>query len=56
MDWVWDKVVVGGIVVFDDYGHFSSPGIAQLVEEQRSKKDRIVVQNLNGHAVMIKIA
>lgn len=52
---LWPKMVVGGIVVFDCYGFQSADGITKYVNEQRNKPDRIVLYNLNGHGVMIKI-
>ncbi len=55
LTWVWDKLIVGGIVVFDDYGCYACDGITKLVEEEREKKDRLVIHNLNGHALLIKI-
>lgn len=55
LEWVWDKLVVGGMVVFDDYGFHSCDGVTRLVEEYRQKKDRVVIHNLNGHGLMIKI-
>ncbi len=54
--WVWDKLVMGGIIVFDDYGFAGCAGITELVNEQRVLKDRIIIHNLNGHAIMVKIA
>lgn len=55
MEWVWPRLVVGGIVVFDDYGFDHCQGITRLVEDEMSLDDRIVVHNLNGHAIMVKI-
>lgn len=55
IDWIWDKMVVGGIVVYDDYGFMGCDGITRYVEEQRLNKDRLLIHNLNGHAVIIKI-
>jgi O-methyltransferase len=40
--------------VFDDYGWPATVGVARLVEEQRMKRDRLVIHNLNGHAVVVK--
>ena len=54
LEWVWPKLVVGGIVVFDDYGFITCDGITRFVNEERNKNDRIVFHNLNGHAVLIK--
>lgn len=53
--WVWQRLVPGGIVVYDDYGFASCDGIRKLVEEERGREDRVVVHNLNGHAVVIKL-
>jgi O-methyltransferase len=54
MAWIWDRIVPGGIVVYDDYGFQVCQGITKYVNEQRSEKDRMVVHNLNGHAIVIK--
>jgi O-methyltransferase len=55
MAWVWPRLVRGGIVVYDDYGFLSTGGITRLVNEERSKADRLMLHNLNGHAVFIKL-
>jgi len=55
LDWIWPRLPVGGIVVFDDFGFASCPGITRLVHEEEQKPDRVCVQNLNGHAVLIKV-
>jgi len=56
LDWIWDKISIHGMIIWDDYGDFVSGGITKLVEEVMTKKDRIIIHNLNGHAIMIKIA
>lgn len=56
VDWIWDKLSIGGIIVYDDYGFEESVGITKFVDEEREKPDRIVVHNLNGHGLVIKIA
>jgi O-methyltransferase len=48
-------MVSGGIVVYDDYGFQRCDGITKYVEEQIYDKDRIVIHNLNGHAVILKL-
>ncbi len=53
--WVWRRLMPGGIVIFDDYGFHSCAGITQLVNEERAKSDRLVIHNLNGHAIVVKI-
>jgi O-methyltransferase len=55
LKWVWPRMMPGGIVVFDDYGFLSTGGITQLVAEERTKADRIMTHNLNGHAVFVKL-
>lgn len=54
-DWIWPRTVRGGVVVFDDYGFKGCDGITRYVEEQMSLKDGIIMHNLNGHAVMVKL-
>jgi O-methyltransferase len=55
VNWIWDKMIVGGMIVFDDYGFHTCTGVTRFVEEQRELQDRIIIYNLNGHAIMIKI-
>lgn len=56
VDWISDKLVPGGMMVFDDYGHYSSEGIAAYVDELKSRStDFLVVHNLNGHALLVKL-
>lgn len=54
VEWIWPKMVIGGIIVYDDYGFSTCKGIATQVEEQIDLEDRIVIHNLNGHAIIIK--
>jgi O-methyltransferase len=54
--WLWPRLVPGGIVVYDDYGFHSCVGITRFVNEERSKPDRLVVHNLNGHAIVMKLS
>ena len=55
VDWIWNRLVPNGIVVYDDYGYHACDGITKHVEEQMEMNDRIVLYNLNGHAVVMKI-
>jgi O-methyltransferase len=41
-------------MVYDDYGFLGCNGITKFVEEQMSNSDRLIIHNLNGHAVAIK--
>lgn len=54
-DWVWPKMVSGGVVVFDDYGFAACEGITTLVNELRSQvKNAFFVYNINGHGLLVK--
>ncbi|MCL2887153.1 MAG: TylF/MycF family methyltransferase [Betaproteobacteria bacterium] len=54
-EWVWSKLTLGGMIVFDDYGFKSCPGATKYVNEELSKyPDAMIVHNLNGHAIVFK--
>jgi O-methyltransferase len=55
-DFVWPLIPRGGVVVFDDYGFETCDGIPKLVAEYRFQPGKLVIHNLNGHAVIIKTA
>lgn len=55
VDWIWDKLIVGGVIVFDDYGFHTCTGVTRYVNEQKGKSDRAVIHNLNGHAIIFKL-
>jgi O-methyltransferase len=55
INWVWENLEVGGVIIFDDYGHAQCDGITDLVQEESKKADRFVVHNLAGHAIMVKV-
>ena len=55
VEWLWPKLVVGGLIIFDDYGDERCNGITKFVNEERGKRDRMVFYNLNGHAIMVKL-
>jgi O-methyltransferase len=54
-EWIWDRMVVGGILIYDDYGFKGCAGVTAWVEEQRARTDRLLIHNLNGHAVVVKL-
>ncbi|GAB4500577.1 MAG: hypothetical protein Fur0035_01170 [Anaerolineales bacterium] len=54
VEWIWEKMVPGGIIVFDDYGCKYCEGVTQYVEELRLLPNRLLFHNVNGHAVLIK--
>jgi O-methyltransferase len=55
-EWLWPRLVTGGMIVYDDYGFATCPGVTKAVDEQRDKQGRLVFHNLNGHAVVLKIS
>jgi len=56
VEWVWPRLVAGGMIVYDDYGFRGCEGVTRFVNEQRLKPDRLILHNLNGHAICIKTA
>ncbi len=55
MDWVWDRMSIGGVIVFNDYGFPLTKGITLLVNEYLQRPDAVRIHNLNGHGIIIKI-
>ncbi len=55
VEWIWDRLIIGGMIVFDDFGFHTTTGVTMYVNEQKNMSDRIIIYNLNGHAVIIKI-
>lgn len=53
--WVWSRMVPGGLVVFDDYGFWRCEGVTRLVNELR-EQGISVIYNLNGHALLYRSA
>jgi O-methyltransferase len=54
-EWIWDRLVPGGIIVYDDYGFQECDGIKNLVNEQAVLPGGLWLHNLNGHAVAIRL-
>lgn len=54
LDFIWPKVSPGGIVVYDDYGFDCCSGITKHVNDLKNRQDMTIIQNLNGHALLIK--
>lgn len=54
VNWIWDRLIIGGMIVFDDYGFHTTTGVTEYVNEQKTRTDCIILHNLNGHAVMVK--
>ena len=53
--WVWPRLVDGGLVVFDDYGFYGCEGVTEFVNELMEKyPDLPVLPNLSGQSVVVK--
>jgi len=55
-EWVWPRLRVGGVIVFDDYGFAKSRGVAKYVDEVLVGNGLLRLHNLNGHALIVKTA
>jgi O-methyltransferase len=53
-EWLWPRLVEGGVVVVDDYGGDGMDGIRTAVREIAAHTGCRTIYNLNGHAVLIK--
>jgi O-methyltransferase len=54
-EWVWSRLVPGGVIVVDDYGGDGMDGVRQAVNEFAESVDCRMIYNLNGHAVLVKV-
>jgi O-methyltransferase len=54
-EWAWPRLVVGGVIVFDDYGGDGMDGVQQAVHEVAAELPGVLIHNLNGHALLIKV-
>jgi O-methyltransferase len=54
MTWVWDRLVPGGMVVYDDYGCNVCDGVKTAVNELAGDTGKLLLHNLNGHAIVVK--
>ncbi len=55
VEWIWPRLSVGGMIVYDDFGWIDTDGVIKFVNEEKAKPDRLITYNLNGHAVEIKL-
>jgi O-methyltransferase len=54
-EWVWPRLVTGGVIVYDDYGFLGCEGVTNLVNERRQHGGAVTLHNLNGHAIVVKV-
>ena len=55
VEWCLPKMIVGSILVFDDYGFYGCEGVTKYCNELKLREELIFTHNLNGHAIFIKI-
>jgi O-methyltransferase len=53
-NWVWPRLVVGGLVIVDDYGGDGMDGVQRAVSELTLAHGCRMIHNLNGHAILVK--
>lgn len=53
--WIWPKLSIWWMVIYDDYWFFACKWITDLVNELYSNNDCIIFHNLNWHAIQLKI-
>jgi O-methyltransferase len=53
-EWLWPRLVPGGLIVFDDYGFQGCDGVRKFVEEWTANSACTLLHNLNGHAILLK--
>jgi O-methyltransferase len=51
---IFSRLVPGGMIVYDDYGFPTTPGVTRYVNELAANTRYPVIHNLNGHAILIK--
>jgi O-methyltransferase len=54
-NWVWPRLIPGGVIVYDDYGFYGCEGVTALVHELEYQTDLVSIRNLNGQAVFVKV-
>lgn len=53
-EWIWPKLSVGGIIVYDDFGFEGLAGIRKHIQEVINQKNLVFIHNINGHGIIIK--
>lgn len=54
-NYIWPKMIIGGLVIFDDYGFDTTTGVTKLCKKlEKEIIDGRCVFNLNGEAIFIK--
>lgn len=55
VEWIIEKLVPGGIIIFDDYGYSATEGVTKFVNEYfKGRTDCLFIYNLSGHGIVVK--
>ncbi len=54
-DWVWPRLVAGGVIIFDDCEIFDTPGVTELICELEPLPGTFWLRNHMGQAVCVKV-
>jgi O-methyltransferase len=54
-EFAWKKLIVGGMVIFDDYGFWGCEGVTDYFNNLNIEGAR-KIYNINGHGIIIKTA
>jgi O-methyltransferase len=55
-EWIWPRLVEGGVIVVDDYGGDRMDGVQRAVDEFAADRSCRMIYNLNGHALLVKVS
>jgi O-methyltransferase len=53
-EWLVPRLLIGSIVVFDDYGSSQTSGIRSFIDELHGSEDFAIVRNINGQATAVR--
>ncbi|NTW51582.1 MAG: hypothetical protein HGB22_03225 [Chlorobiaceae bacterium] len=56
VEWCLPRLSHGAVLVFDDYGFYGCEGVTRFCDEFKRRKEFRFINNLNGHAIFIKVA
>lgn len=54
-EYIYPRMTLGGVMLFDDYGHYTCPGAREAVDEYFTDKRSVPLPLVTGQAVVFKI-
>ena len=54
-EFIYPRLPIGGVMVFDDYGHYTCPGATEAVNEYFSDKRSVPLPLFSGQGVVVKV-